>query len=103
MAFAGGIALALRTMYARRLYENIESFSSEKSYGELEVIINKYRSKNSILRFFDNYSDERADYEAAKAVINIKKLSLVEFPLKRKDNPTFYGLIGKLIELEDEV
>ena len=102
MPGVGGIGLALRKMYARRVYENIESFSKNKSLGELEEIINKYRSKNFILRFFDENSDERADYEASKAVINMRKLEINEFPLKREDT-TFYGLIGKLIELESEV
>ena len=91
-----GAARLVRQLYCQRILKQIDIYKKMPE-SELEKITSKYESKNFFRKFFDFYSNANADYKAAKAIKNMRKLGLVDFKLEKN---TVFGLYDELSRLE---
>ena len=83
--------------FSLRILNQIDKFK-EKSEKELNEVIKKYNSKNCLYRFFDSYSKDLADREAAKARKNMNYLGIKEFSTKSLVARDMYRLLDELEE-----
>ena len=85
-----------RLRYCYHILKKIEEFK-DKPEIELEEIASKHNPWNILKTIFNPYSNSEADYDAVKAVENMRILGLEDFKL---DKQSVSGLYCKLYDLQ---